>query len=90
MKIHQFEIEDALTNLHSRHSGLTATEVEHRLKEYGKNQIDEVRGESLIFHFVKEFIHFFALILWLAAGLAFYAESQQPNEGVKMLGSVNF
>lgn len=86
MKIHQFEVEDALASLHSRHSGLSVTEVEHRLKEYGKNQIDEVRGESLIWRFIKEFIHFFALILWLAAGLAFFAESQQPNEGMKMLG----
>ena len=86
MKIHQFEVEDALASLHSRHSGLTAAEVEYRLKEYGKNQIDEVRGESLILRFIKEFIHFFALILWLAAGLAFYAESQQPGEGMQMLG----
>jgi calcium-translocating P-type ATPase len=86
MKIHQCDIETALASLHSRHSGLTAIEVEKRLKEYGKNQIDEVRGESLILRFVKEFIHFFALILWLAAGLAFFAEFQQPGEGMKTLG----
>ncbi len=86
MKIHQCEIETALASLHSRHSGLTAVEVEKRLKEYGKNQIDEVRGESLIWRFIKEFIHFFALILWLATGLAFFAEFQQPGEGMKTLG----
>lgn len=86
MKIHQFVIEEALASLHSRHEGLNANEVEHRLKEYGKNQIDEVRGESLLWRFVKEFTHFFALILWLAAGLAFFAESQQPGEGMKTLG----
>jgi calcium-translocating P-type ATPase len=86
MKIHQFATEEALASLQSRHEGLNATEVEHRLKEYGKNQIDVVRGESLILRFVKEFIHFFALILWLAAGLAFFAEYQQPGEGMKTLG----
>jgi calcium-translocating P-type ATPase len=86
MKIHQGEIEVALASLYSRHSGLTVAEVEKRLKEYGKNQIDEVRGESLILRFVKEFIHFFALILWFAAGLAFFAEFQQPGEGMKTLG----
>jgi calcium-translocating P-type ATPase len=86
MKIHQFETEDALASLHSRHSGLIAVEVDKRLKEYGKNQIDEVRRESLILRFIKEFTHFFALILWLAAGLAFFAESQQPGEGMKTLG----
>jgi calcium-translocating P-type ATPase len=86
MKIHQFEVEDALASLHSRHSGLTVVEVTKRLKEYGKNQIDEVRGESLLWLFAKEFLHFFALILWLAAGLAFFAESRQPGEGMQMLG----
>ncbi|MDD5229331.1 MAG: cation-transporting P-type ATPase, partial [Methylococcales bacterium] len=86
MKIHQFATEEALASLHSRHEGLNANEVEHRLKEYGKNQIDEVRGESLLWRFIKEFTHFFALILWFAAGLAFFAESQQPGEGMKTLG----
>lgn len=86
MKIHQCSSEGALASLHSRHSGLTASEVEKRLKEYGKNQIEEVRGESLIWRFIKEFIHFFALILWFAAGLAFFAEYQQPGEGMKSLG----
>ena len=86
MKIHQFATEEALASLQSRHEGLNAAEVEHRLKEYGKNQIDEVRGESLLWRFIKEFTHFFALILWFAAGLAFFAESQQPGEGMKTLG----
>ena len=86
MKIHQFATEEALASLHSRHEGLTALEAAQRLKEYGKNQIDEVRGESLTWRFVKEFTHFFALILWVAAGLAFFAESQQPNEGMQTLG----
>lgn len=57
MKIHQCDIETALASLHSRHSDLTATEVEKRLKEDGKNKIDEVRGESL-----KSLFIFFALI----------------------------
>lgn len=34
MKIHQFEVEDALTSLHSHHNGLTATEVEDCAKKY--------------------------------------------------------
>ena len=45
-----------------------------------------MRGESLIVRFIKEFVHFFALILWLAAGLAFFAESRQPGGGMAMLG----
>jgi calcium-translocating P-type ATPase len=36
--------------------------------------------------FIKEFIHFFALILWLAAALAFFAEMRQPGGGMDTLG----
>ena len=86
MKIHQLSAEEALASLNSRHEGLIAAEVEHRFKEYGLNQIDAVRGESLILRFIKEFVHFFALILWLAAGLAFFAEYRQPGGGMATLG----
>jgi calcium-translocating P-type ATPase len=86
VKIHQFSADEALASLNSRHDGLSQAEVEHRLSEYGVNQIEEVRGESLILKFSKEFVHFFALILWLAAGLAFFAESRQPGGGMATLG----
>jgi calcium-translocating P-type ATPase len=36
--------------------------------------------------FFKEFTHFCALILWLAAGMAFFAEYQQPGGGMDILG----
>lgn len=86
MKIHQFTADEALASLHSSHDGLSQTEGELRLDEYGPNRVEAVRGESLILRFIKEFIHFFALILWLAAGLAFFAESRQPGGGMATLG----
>ena len=86
MKIHQFSADEALASLNSRHDGLTQAEVEYRLSEYGPNRVEEVRGESLIIRFIKEFVHFFALILWLAAGLAFFAEYRQPGGGMATLG----
>lgn len=86
MKIHQFTADEALASLHSSHDGLSLAEVECRLDEYGPNRVEELRGESLILRFIKEFIHFFALILWLAAGLAFFAESRQPGGGMATLG----
>ena len=60
MKIHQFSAEEALASLKSRHEGLSQAEVQHRLSEYGANQVEVIRGESLILRFIKEFIHFFA------------------------------
>ena len=86
MKIHQFSTDEALASLHSRHEGLTSAQARHRLKEYGRNEVEVVRGEVLILRFLKEFTHFFALLLWLAAGLAFFAESRQPGSGMSTLG----
>ncbi|SJM89349.1 ATPase, P-type (Transporting), HAD superfamily, subfamily IC [Crenothrix polyspora] len=86
MKIHQLNTEEALASLHSRLDGLNQAEVIGRLHEYGLNQVDEVQTESLLLRFIKEFTHFFALILWLAAGLAFFAEYRQPGGGMDTLG----
>ncbi|OIQ78382.1 calcium-transporting ATPase 1 [mine drainage metagenome] len=42
--------------------------------------------ERLTITFIKEFTHFFALVLWLAAGLAFFAEHHDPGLGMATLG----
>lgn len=86
MKIHQLSPDEALKSLQSSPDGLAQTEALRRLNEFGPNKIDKVKGESLVLVLIKEFIHFFALILWLAAGLAFFAESQQPGGGMDTLG----
>ena len=86
MKIHQLSPGEALKSLKSSHDGLSQNEALRRLKEFGPNQIDKVAPESLLISFLKEFIHFFALILWLAAGLAFFADYRQPGEGMGTLG----
>jgi len=80
MKIHQLSPDEALDSLKSGPDGLSQTEALRRLSEYGPNQIDTVRGESLGLVFIKEFIHFFALILWLARGWHF---SLSPAAGWK-------
>ncbi|UZR29794.1 cation-translocating P-type ATPase [Methylococcus mesophilus] len=86
MKIHQLSPDEVLDSLKSGQDGLSQAEALRRLSEYGLNRIDKVRGEPLGLVFIKEFIHFFALILWLAAGLAFFAESRQPGGGMDTLG----
>ncbi|MGZ5052876.1 MAG: cation-translocating P-type ATPase, partial [Methylobacter sp.] len=86
MKIHQLSPDEALKSLNSGHDGLSHNEVVRRLSEFGPNRLDKVQGEPLGLVFIKQFIHFFALILWLAAGLAFFANYQQPGGGMDTLG----
>jgi len=86
MKIHHLTSVEALESLGSSMTGLSDAMIDGRLHEFGFNRIEETKKKSALLVFAQEFLHFFALILWLAAGLAFFAESQQPGEGMAALG----
>ena len=86
MKIHHLTVEDAIRSLNSHPEGLSAREAARRHKEFGPNRVERVKKEPLALRFLKEFTHFFALILWLAAALAFVAECSDPGKGMAMLG----
>jgi len=83
---HSHSIEKLYEHLHSSAQGLTQAEAMQRLEKFGANQLEKISGESFIGRLLKEFTHFFALILWLAAGLAFVAEWKGPGQGMATLG----
>ena len=60
--------------------GLTSVEAQHRLHDFGPNQVERVRGEPLWLQFLK-ITHFFAVILWVAAALAFCADFERARPG---------
>ena len=86
MRIASLSAAEVLDSLRSRAVGLTEAEAASRLAEYGPNRIEESTRRSLLLGFAAEFTHFFALILWLAAGLAFLAERYDPGQGMARLG----
>ena len=86
MKVHQLTVDQALASLESRASGLLGAEAQRRFAEFGPNRMEEIRGAPLILRFAGEFVHFFALILWVAAGLAFYAEAHDTGQGMGTMG----
>lgn len=86
MKIHHLAPEEALASLHSGPDGLDSAEASRRLHEYGLNKVEALPSEPLWLKFLKGFTHFFALILWLAAVLAFVAEARAPGQGMATLG----
>ncbi len=57
--------------------GLTSEEAAKRLEEYGRNEIREIKGRSLIWKFLENFYHLFAIMLWVGGILAFVAEMPQ-------------
>lgn len=86
MKIHHLAVADALASLNSGPDGLTDAEARRRLAEFGPNEMREVAREPLLVTFAKEFTHFFAIVLWIAAALAFFAEWREPGQGMATLG----
>ncbi len=86
MKIHQLTVDEALRSLQSGPAGLSADQATRRLVEFGPNEVMRARRESVLWQLSKEFIHFFALILWLAAALAFWAHFKDPGQGMATLG----
>jgi magnesium-transporting ATPase (P-type) len=86
MKIHHLTADEALQSLQSAPHGLSSGTARRRLLEFGPNRVEKGQGESLFLKFLQGFSHFFALILWVAAALAFWAELQEPGAGMATLG----
>ena len=86
MRIHELSPLDAVASLKSTAEGLSGAEVERRLREYGRNGVEEVARRPLWLRLVREFITFFSLILWIAAGLAFFADWSDPGQDMAKVG----
>ena len=86
MKIQLLPVEAVYHSLHTGPQGLSSAEATRRLREFGPNWVAEVKGPSWLRRLLGQMFHLFGLVLWVGAGLAFYAESQQPGEGMATLG----
>lgn len=86
MSIHNLNVEQSLASQKTTTAGLAADEAMRRQKEFGPNHVEEVGRESLLLTFAREFTHFFAIILWIGALLAFLADSFDPGQGMARLG----
>lgn len=77
--------EEALASLGSSLDGLSEPEAARRRETFGRNRVEAVTTRPLWLRLLGEFTHFFAVILWVAAGLALFAETQQPGGGMREL-----
>jgi magnesium-transporting ATPase (P-type) len=84
--VHEMAIEEIIKALKSSPDGLSEEEVKKRFFSFGSNEIQEKRRTPLYIKFLKQFFNFFAILLWIAGGLAFLGEYLKPNEGNLNLG----
>jgi potassium/sodium efflux P-type ATPase len=81
--------EDALSALATRQEGLSSDECVARLVSMGPNELPTQRGPGLVRQLMDQLLHFFALILWLAAGLAFVGGMPQLGVAIIVVVLVN-
>jgi sodium/potassium-transporting ATPase subunit alpha len=86
MQIHGLSVEQSLASLKSTAAGLSAAQALRRLSEFGPNHVEEVGREPMLLSLAREFTHFFAIVLWIGAALAFLAEHFDPGQGMSGLG----
>src|SRR3972149_7247467 len=87
MKIKYYELDEKklFETLKLDPNGLTKEEAKKRLEIYGPNVIKEKKKRSLILRFIDNFIHLFAIILWVAAGLCFIPGVNMPQLGYAII-----
>ncbi|HMW15029.1 MAG TPA: cation-transporting P-type ATPase [Pseudomonadales bacterium] len=87
MHLYALPIDEALARLNTTAEGLSEAEAARRLASFGVNEMEASAREPLWRGAARQVTHFFALILWLAAALAFVAEHYQPGQGMATLGA---
>ena len=86
MSIQSLTPEQVYKALHTGTSGLDDREASERLKTFGPNEIRESPRPSTFHSFAKHLTNLFALLLWVAAIIAFIGEVFKPGEGFSILG----
>jgi len=66
--------------------GLSATEAARRFAVHGPNALDRVRRRASYLVLAEQFVHFFAILLWIAAALAWVAA--MPQLGVAIVAVI--
>ncbi len=84
--INRLSTEDVLKRLETGSGGLTPQEALRRLREFGSNVLAEPDRYSVLRGLYRQFTHFLAILLWIAAGLSFAANFMKPGEGMATLG----
>jgi Ca2+-transporting ATPase len=75
--IWSLSLPEACAALQSRPEGLSGEEARRRLERFGPNQLPPLRRRPLLLRFCDQLLHFMALLLWVAGGLAFVAGAPQ-------------
>ena len=69
--------------------GVSSQEASQRLRRDGPNEIPAVRTRSALRHLVGQFVHLFAVLLWIASGLALLAGMPELSVAIVLVVVLN-
>ncbi|MDM8213544.1 cation-transporting P-type ATPase [Enterococcus hirae] len=81
--------EELLKQFQTAATGLSQSEAEKRLSQYGKNAIEAEKQESTIKKFLKNFTSLMALLLWVAGFIAFFAGMMELGIAIWLVNVIN-
>lgn len=86
MKIHTLSKEQVLRELNTTELGLTSKEAERRLVDFSENVIVKRKKVHRASQFASHLVNWFAILLWIAAGLAILASRLGEDVSMANLG----
>ncbi|KCZ71720.1 P-type ATPase, translocating [Candidatus Methanoperedens nitroreducens] len=86
MRIQTLSKEEVLRELHTTEQGLTEKEARKRLLDFGENEIAERKKVPWLFRFASHLVDLFAILLWIAGGLAFLVSRLADDVGMAYIG----
>lgn len=88
-QIHKLSVEDTYNALNTEKKGLSDQEAKMRLKDYGKNLLQEKKGTPLLWKFLSNFTHLMAILLWCAGLVALIAKIPELTIAIWMVNIIN-
>jgi calcium-translocating P-type ATPase len=87
MLIHQLPLDAAFATVRSAPTGLSQADATARRLEFGPNRIERLAQTPVAVRLARQFTHFFAAMLWVAALLALIADWWMPGQGMATLAA---
>jgi len=81
--------DEVFKELNTSNKGLTEDEAKSRVEKYGYNEIKEVKKSSLLARFLSNFTNLLAILLWVAAALAFVGGMMQLGWAIILVILIN-
>jgi sodium/potassium-transporting ATPase subunit alpha len=86
VRIHALTEEDLFIELNTTEQGLTEKDARKRLLDFGENVLTEKKKTPMLLQFASHLTNWFAILLWIAGGLAIFASKLSGDASMANLG----